>query len=81
MGKSKKYKKGLIILSFSNKAKSALSFLAVVIATAVLIQYIQHKPNAYEVYMNGKHLAYIKNKEEFYDVKKDVEIDLQKKIW
>lgn len=67
-------------MSFGNKAKWALSFLAVVIATAVLIQYIQHKPNAYEVYMNGKHIAYIENKEEFYDVKKDIEIDLQKRF-
>ena len=67
-------------MSFSNKAKLSLSFLAVIIATAVLIQYIQHKPNAYEVYMNGKHLAYIESKEKFYNAKKDIEIDLEKRF-
>lgn len=67
-------------MSFSNKAKLSLSFLAVIIATAILIQYIQHKPNAYEVYMNGKHLAYIESKEKFYNTKKDIEISLGKKF-
>jgi Membrane proteins related to metalloendopeptidases len=67
-------------LSFGNKAKLSLSFLAVIIATAVLIQYIQHKPNAYEVYMNGKHLAYIEGKEKFYSAKKDIEIELEKRF-
>lgn len=67
-------------MSFSNKAKLSLSFLAVIIATAVFIQYIQHKPNAYEVYMNGKHLAYIESKEKFYNAKKDIELKLEKRF-
>lgn len=67
-------------MSFGNKAKVVLSFLAVIITSAVLIQYIYHKPNAYEVYMNNKHLAYIENKELFYSAKKDVEKDLEKRF-
>lgn len=63
-----------------NKAKLSLSFLAIIIAVAVIIQYIQSKPNAYEVYMNGKHLAFIESKEEFYNVKKDIEQDLEKRF-
>lgn len=80
MGKSIEYKKGLIILSLGKKAKCTLSFLAIVIAAAVLIQYIKHRPNAYEVYMNGKHLAYIENEEKFYVAKKDIELDLEKRF-
>lgn len=67
-------------MSFGNKAKLSVSFLAVIIAIIVVIQYIQNKPNAYEVYMNGKHLAFIESKEEFYNVKKDIELDLEKRF-
>lgn len=67
-------------MSLSNKAKLSLSFLAVIISIIVVIQYIHHKPNAYDVYMNGKHLAFIESKEEFYNVKKDIELDLQKRF-
>ena len=67
-------------MSFGNKAKLAMSFLAVMITTAVLIIYTYNKPNGYEVYMNGKHLAYIENKEQFYNAKKDIEKELEKRF-
>jgi Membrane proteins related to metalloendopeptidases len=80
VGKNIENQKGLIILSLSNKAKLSLSFLAIIIAITAIIHYIQNKPNAYEVYMNGKHLAFIESREEFYNVKKDIELDLEKRF-
>jgi len=67
-------------LSFGNKAKLSLSFLAVIIAITALIHYIQNKPNAYDVYMNGKHLAFIESKEKFYGVQKGIEQQLEKRF-
>lgn len=67
-------------MSFGNKAKLSLSFLAVIISIVTLIYYIQNRPNAYDVYMNGKHLVFIESKEKFYDLEKDIEQQLEKRF-
>jgi murein DD-endopeptidase MepM/ murein hydrolase activator NlpD len=70
----------LITLSLSNKAKLSLSFLAVIISIVTLIYYIQNRPNSYDVYMNGKHLAFVESKEKFYDAEKNTEQELEKRF-
>lgn len=65
----------------SYKAKIIVIILAVIITTVVVIQFIYYrKPYAYEVYVNGKHLAYIKNKQEFYNARMDIENELKKRF-
>jgi murein DD-endopeptidase MepM/ murein hydrolase activator NlpD len=71
----------MISLSLSNRAKVILASLSIVITTIVSGQYIYYnKFNAYQVYMNGKPLAYVKNKEDFYNVEKNIEKDLEKRF-
>lgn len=71
----------MIQLPLSNKAKAVLASLSIVITTMVSGQYIYYnKFNAYEVYMNGKPLAYVKHKEDFYNVQKGIEKDLEKRF-
>lgn len=62
------------------KAKIMATILAI-ITTVVVIQFVYYSnPYAYEVYVNGKHLAYIRDKKEFYDVKTDIEKELEKRV-
>lgn len=68
-------------MSLSDRAKRILVYLSIVITAIVLSQYIYfNRFNAYEVYMNGKPLAYVKNKEDYYNVEKDIEKDLEKRF-
>lgn len=68
-------------MSLGSRAKVILASLSIVITTMVSGQYIYYnKFNAYQVYMNGKPLAYVKSKEDFYNVEKNIEKDLEKRF-
>ncbi|MBC2580942.1 peptidoglycan DD-metalloendopeptidase family protein [Clostridium sp. DJ247] len=68
-------------MTVSNRAKWMLTYFTLGITIFVLGQYIYfNKYSAYEVYINGKPLAYVKNKEDFYKAKSSIEIDLQKRF-
>lgn len=68
-------------MSLNERAKRILVCMSVVITTLVSSQYIYYNRfNAYEVYMNGKSLAYVKNKEDFYNVEKDMKNDIEKRF-
>jgi murein DD-endopeptidase MepM/ murein hydrolase activator NlpD len=63
------------------RAKIIGNILAITITIIVVVQFLYFSnPYAYEVYLNGKHLAYIKDKEEFYNAKISIEKDLEKRI-
>ncbi|MDW8801584.1 M23 family metallopeptidase [Clostridium sp. A1-XYC3] len=65
---------------WKHKAKIVSVILAIIMTTVVTLQYIYYnRPYAYEVYINNKHLAYIKNKQDFYDVKNGIEKEIEKR--
>lgn len=68
-------------MSLSDRAKRILVYMSIIITIIVSGQYIYCNIfNAYEVYMNNKPLAYVKNKEDFYNVEKDIKKDLEKRF-
>lgn len=64
----------------SNKFRGIIGFTAIIVTIFVLGSYVKYnKPNAYRVYMNGKSVAYVKNKDEFYNAQTSVQKDILKR--
>ncbi|WP_411679575.1 M23 family metallopeptidase [Clostridium thailandense] len=68
-------------MSLSDRAKKILIYISIIITIIVSGQYVYCNIfNAYQVYMDDKPLAYVKNKEDFYNVEKDIKKDLEKRF-
>lgn len=73
--------KGLMILSPGSKTRIIFTYLSIAITMVVLGQYIYCKKySGYKVYMNGKAISYIKNKEDVYKAKENIESSLKKRL-
>ncbi|AKA71289.1 peptidoglycan DD-metalloendopeptidase family protein [Clostridium scatologenes] len=74
-------KKGMITLHSNNRSKIYLSLLIIIITSAVVIRYLyNNNPNCYEIYINGKIVGYVKDKEEFYSMENIIKKDVEKRF-
>lgn len=70
----------MINLLLSYRVKVISIILAIITTIAVVVQYIYYNnPYGYEIYINNKHLAYVKSKQTFYDVQNDIIKELEKR--
>lgn len=67
-----------------NRRKSSIKLIILTLVAFTFIvtsiKYFNTKPNAYEVCLNGKKVAYVKNKEDFNNINKQIKSSIEKRF-